>query len=184
MPKYAAFNPAVPAPSPVIGWYDTDTFTYKTLPDSSNLLAVTNAQWAARMANPSAWAVNNGALVAYTPPVPPPTLEQQAASAAKAGLTVALSGSMTLAATLFPTDSTTQAKISAMADMAARGILPVGATGYPIKDSAGNWHTLTASAYQALAAAIGSYVAACILIADGNPLGATELPSNSVTLTV
>lgn len=85
MTKYAYFNSAAPAPSPVIGWYDTDNFTYPNLPASSDLLAVTADEWAARLVNPSAWAVSNGALVTYTPTVTAAqafaTLQGQAATA-------------------------------------------------------------------------------------------------------
>ncbi len=113
-----------------------------------------------------------------------PTLTQQAAVAINAGLTLTLSGSLTLAATLFPTDATTQGKLADMAAMAARGVLPLGATTYPMKDAAGTWHQFNAAQYQAVAAAIAAYAAAIILIADGNPFGATALPSASVSLTV
>ena len=118
------------------------------------------------------------------PAMPTPTLAQQAAAAIGAGLTLTLSGSLTLAATLFPTDAVTAAKLADMAAMAARGVLPLGATTYPMKDAAGTWHQFNAAQYQAVAAAIAAYAAAIILIADGNPFGATALPSASVSITV
>jgi hypothetical protein len=46
------------------------------------------------------------------------------------------------------------------------------------------WNTFTIAQYKAVAAAILSYVAACDLIAAGNPLGATALPPNNVTISV
>ncbi len=76
MPKYAQYNPSLAAPSPVIGWYDTDNYTYPNLPAASGLLEITEAQWQARLTNPSGWAVSSGALVAYTPPAPVVTLAQ------------------------------------------------------------------------------------------------------------
>jgi len=120
----------------------------------------------------------------FTAPLAPagPTLAQQAAAAINAGLTLTLSGSLTLAATLFPTDPTTTSKISDMAAMAARGVLPLGATDYPMKDSAGTWRHFTAAQYQAVAGAIAAYAGALNLIADGNPLGATTLPPASATV--
>lgn len=54
MPLYARFDPAS---SRVVGWYDTDETTYPTLPPASELLEVSAAEWAARLANPSGWAV-------------------------------------------------------------------------------------------------------------------------------
>ena len=86
MPKYAQFDSAAVAPAPVIGWYDTDALTYPNLPASADLLELTATEWADRLAG--FWAVSAGKLVSYTPPVVPPTLAQQAASALAAGLTI------------------------------------------------------------------------------------------------
>ena len=133
----------------------------------------------AQAQNPGTWQVVSGALVPL-----PPTLAQQAAALLAAGLTISLSGSLTLSATLFPTDAVTTAKLADMAAMAARGVLPLGAAAYPMKDSIGVWHQFNAAQYQAVAGAIAAYAAALILIADGNPLGATALPSASASLTV
>jgi len=121
-----------------------------------------------------------------TPPAPPPpTLAQQAAMAAGAGLSVALTGSMTLAATVFPTDRMTQTKLGAVVTtINAAAAFPGGATSYPMKDAAGGWHTFNTAQYKAVAGAITAYVAACDLIADGNPLAATALPAASITLAV
>ena len=136
----------------------------------------------AQAEDPSAWLVKDGAIAQA--PAPVLTLAQQAAAASVAGLSIALSGTMTLAATLFPTDPATQIKLANMASMASRGVLPLGATAYPMIDSAGAWHHFTAAQYQAVAGAIAAYVSACDLIAAGNPLGVTALPQNSVVLTV
>lgn len=185
MTQYAQYNPAVASPSPVTGWYDTGLFTYANLPPATNLLAVTAAQWSARLINPSGWAVSNGALVAYTPPLPAPTLAQLAASAELAGLTITLSGTLTLAATLFPTDPTTQTKIGAVVTtINTTGTFAGGATVWPMKDASGVWHTLTVPQYKAVAGVIDTYVSALDLIIDGNPLGATALPPSSVSIEV
>lgn len=120
----------------------------------------------------------------WPPPSPPPTLAQQAASALAAGFTISLSGTLTLAATVFPTDPATTAKIANMTAMAQRGILPLGAMDYPMKDASGAWHHFNAAQYTKVAGALAAYVAALDLIADGNPLGATALPSASVSLAV
>jgi hypothetical protein len=185
MTQYAQYNPSVAAPSPVIGWYDTEFVTYPNVPASSDLLELTAAQWTAHVANPSGWAVSGGALVAYTPPAPVLTLAQQAAAASVSGLTIALTGSITLAATLFPTTASTQTRITAvMTAVNATGDFPGGATTFPMPDASGNWHTFTVAQYKSVAGAIASYIAALDLIANGNPLSATALPASSVTLTV
>ena len=75
--QYAQYNPAL-LPAPVLGWYDTAEFDYPTLPPSTDLLALTPAQWAERTSGQ--WAVSNGALVAYVPPVIAPTLAQAQAA--------------------------------------------------------------------------------------------------------
>ena len=184
MVAYAKFDPAIPAPSPVNGWYNTAIRPYLKLPPASQLLELTDQQWAAHYANTNGWAVSAGALVAYTPPPPTLTLAQQAANAAIGGLTISLSGTMTLAATLFPTDARSQKAIESMNAMARAGVLPLGSTTYPMIDVNEKWHHFTAAQYQAVAGAIAAYVAACDLIAAGNPLGVTALPQNSVALTV
>lgn len=73
MPKYAYFNSTQTAPQQVIGWYDTDLFTYTNLPTSENLVEVSELQWNARLSNPSAWAIDGGDLVSYSPPILPIT---------------------------------------------------------------------------------------------------------------
>ena len=92
MTQYAYFDSTQPAPQQIIGWYDTGALTYATLPVASDLLAVTPSQLAEHFANPSGWAVSNGALVPHTPPVVPPTPAQQAttqyAAIIASGLTV------------------------------------------------------------------------------------------------
>lgn len=113
------------------------------------------------------------------------TLAEQAAAAIAAGLTITLSGSLTLAATVFPCDPTTQTKLNAINSVIAKtGAFPDGATSYPMKDATGAWHIFTASQYEAVAVAIADYVAPLDLMIDGNPLDATTLPSNSISLTV
>jgi hypothetical protein len=112
-----------------------------------------------------------------------PTLAQLAAVALGAGVTITISGTLTLAPTLFPCDTTTQAKLLAMDNMAQKGVLPSGQTAYAMKDSAGQAHEFTAAQYQAVVAAIAAYTAALVLIADGIST-ATALPSPDLTVTV
>ena len=136
----------------------------------------------AQAEDPSAWLVKDSAIAQA--PAPVLTLAQQAAAASVAGLSIALSGTMTLAATLFPTDTKTQKAVESMNAMARAGVLPLGSTSYPMIDVNEKWHHFTAAQYQAVAGAIAAYVSTCDLIAAGNPLGVTALPQNSVVLTV
>ena len=184
MTYFAQYDPSAITPAKIIGWYNTGARSYPNLPSASNLLEISEAEWQAHYANPDGWAVSGGKLMLYTPPGPVLTLAQQAANAAISGLTITLSGTMTLAATLFPTDRKTQKSIESMNAMARAGVLPLGSTTYPMIDASGTWHHFTASQYQAVAGAIAAYVAACDLIAAGNPMGATSLPAASVSLTV
>lgn len=122
---------------------------------------------------------------AWPPPPAPPTLAQQAEQAVYAGLTITLSGSLVLAATLFPTDRLTQTKVlSVMTVLGKTGAFPGGALTYPLKDATGTWHVLSVAQYETVATAIGSYVSALDLIADGNPTLATSLPPSAIELTV
>jgi hypothetical protein len=65
MTKLAYFDSTKASPSPVLGWFDTDFGPYASMPVAANLLTVTEAQWAARLSDPSAWAIASGALVSY-----------------------------------------------------------------------------------------------------------------------
>lgn len=185
MTYYAQYDSAISPPAKVIGWYNTGRRAYPNLPPATELLEITESEWQAHYTNADGWAVSAGKLVPYTPPEPVLTLEQQAANAAIAGLTITLSGTMTLAATRFPTDAATQRKLAAViTTLLATGDFPGGVISYPMIDADGEWHMFTGSQYKAVAAAISSYVAACDLIADGNPMGATELPATAVSLTI
>jgi hypothetical protein len=126
--------------------------------------------------------VENGNTVAAAPSL---SLAQQAASAIGAGITISLSGTISLSATLFPTDPATLSKISDVAaTIGATGGFPGGASSLPMKDSSGEWHSFTLSQWKSVAGAVGAYAAALQLIIDGNPLEASSLPSASASLTV
>lgn len=129
------------------------------------------------------WTYDGTAFAA--PVIPSLTLAQEASAALATGLTITLSGTVALAAAVFPTDQTTTGKIGQVVlALGATGAFPGGAETYPLKDASGTWHTFTAAQYKAVATAIAAYVAPLDLIIDGNPLGVTELPPSSVTLTV
>lgn len=120
------------------------------------------------------------------PVAPVQTLAQQAAVAMANGLTIELSGSMTLAATVFPTDPTTQTKLAGvMTTVNTAGAFAGGATTFPMRDAATPplWHIFTVAQYRAVALAIDNFATALDLIIDGNP-SATALPETSVSLAV
>ena len=66
MTQYAQFDPAVPQPAPVIGWYDTAAVKYLNLPHETSLVVVTPEQWAAHYSG--LWAIKEGELVPSEPP--------------------------------------------------------------------------------------------------------------------
>lgn len=185
MTQYAQFDSTIASPSPVIGWYDTGVLTYPNLPSSSDLLELTSDEWNDRLTG--FWAVSDGKLVSYTPPTPVLTLIQQAQKALYAGVTISLTGSITLAPTLFPCDPVTTGKLSTVLNILnATGSFPGGSSTYQMKDMENPvvWHTFTGPQYSAVVLAIGNYVAPLDLIIDGNP-NVTTLPNSVIpTLTV
>lgn len=142
MPLYAQFDPAS---SRVTGWYDTATAVYATLPAAAVLLEVSAAQWAARLADPSGWAVVAGALVAWVPP--PPTLAAvQAAQIAllRAACDAAITGGYTSSALGAPhTYPSTVLDQQNMIASVTASLLPGLAAGWTTpfwcEDSTGAW---------------------------------------------
>jgi len=111
------------------------------------------------------------------------TLAQQAQAAlAACSFTITSTGTPALSAS-YPCDAATQSKLGAVVTtITATGGFPGGAQTYPMKDSAGAWHSLTPTQYVQIAGEIAAYVGALDLIADGNPGGATALPNNAGTI--
>lgn len=158
MPQYAYFDSAKPAPSPVIGWYDTGFATYPNLPGAGDLLKVTAAQWSDHMADPAGWAVQNGALVAYTAPTPTPTLAQQAAAMLAAGLAVSSTSDNALDGT-YALNTTMQLRLSSLLQyFSLNGTFPNKATTMTLLDMAGTPHVFTQSQLLELYTALGNYL--------------------------
>jgi hypothetical protein len=93
MTKYAHFLHTDPSPQRVRGWYDTGLFAYPNLPDAADLLQLTDAQWDARMTNPSGWTVKDGVLMKPMPvikptPIQPPPTTARPQTAAPASITI------------------------------------------------------------------------------------------------
>jgi hypothetical protein len=176
MARYAAFDHTLASPAPVIGWYPSK---YPNGPADADLLEVTEEQWDARLANPSGWAVSNGALVAYTPPPVVPTLAQEAEALVAGGLAITSAGTPVLNAT-YPAGPATQQKLMGVQlALLATGGFPGGASTWPMVDVAGTWHGLSTAQFTAIAAATAAFVAACDLVIDGQ---STTLPSASAAI--
>jgi hypothetical protein len=168
MTQYASYNPTVASPSPVTGWYDTALFPYPNLPPATDLLEVTAAQWAARLANPSGWAVSSGALVAYTPPAPALTLAQQATAQLKAGVAVTFATSAGLSAT-YTTTTKAQVKIMAEANwLIKNGTFINGTSTLILVDATGAQRAFNVAQFAAFQAAYAPYISAVDLVADSN----------------
>lgn len=176
MPKYALYDPAVPSPSPVICWYDTDFAQYESLPPDDSLFEMTQEQWDGRMTG--FWAIDNGAFVPYGRPI---SLAEQARHALYDGVTITFPGKFD--ATIFPVAIETQNRLrNILVLITSRGTFPGGIETFPIMDSSNTPHHLTVDEYTAMARKILDYAATLDLIADGNPLGATSLPEPSITV--
>jgi hypothetical protein len=118
MAFYAQYDPTVTPVSPVIGWYDVQDesnpngLVYGVMPPTAQLLAVTQDQWEARLTNPSAWAVEAGALVAATP-VSGPTVAPYTALISS-GITITSTGTPALSG-VYAIDAQAQARITGAA---------------------------------------------------------------------
>ncbi|MDN7350105.1 hypothetical protein [Acetobacter senegalensis] len=79
---YAGYDATATQPAPVTAWYDTWSMSsVESLPPASQLLPISAADWAntTSFRLPAGKAVQNGAIVDYTAPLPP--LATQAANA-------------------------------------------------------------------------------------------------------
>jgi hypothetical protein len=179
MTQYAYYDPTVGPPSPVIGWYDTSAFMYPNMPPITRLLAVSQAQWAARMTGQ--WAVNNRSLVAYTPPSPPPSPAQQALVLLAAGLTITSLSTPSITG-LYACDGVTQSHVQAeLWSIILNGTFADGSMSVAWPDAAtGQNHifpdTIT---FRAFATAIGSFVAGCAKVINGSSV---LLPPSAATI--
>jgi hypothetical protein len=181
MPKLAQYDSTVSGEAPVLGWYDTDRYTYANLPPEQNLLTISDAQWAARTTGQ--WAVAAGALMAYTPPAPPPpTLAQQAVAMIAAGLTITSTATPALNGT-YGCDAAAQQNIGNMYNLIQRAggnAFPGGLTSLPWADKSGTPHIFeSVSDFLAFETAIGDFVLQCQLVAVTN---AGTLPAATATI--
>lgn len=182
MTMYAAFDTTVSGPSPVLGWYDTNV-AYNPPVDYTKMLAVTDAQIAARGLMSNRWAVSGGALVPYNPTPTPLTLPQQASNALYAGVEITSTSTPALNG-LYPVDAATQSHLQA--EMIS--LLVSGGTAFADGSTSVVWpdmaspkvnHTFTAAEFKLFATAIYAYVAALYKVVNGS---STTIPPASVTI--
>jgi len=146
MPKYGSFNPSVPEPSPITGWYDTDFADYPNLP--TTLYEMNDDEWAARLNG--FYAISGGQLVSYTPPTPPPTADQVYAQKVADGITITSTSNSALNGT-YPIDSASFAQTGAIARDASSGLgLPHDTATVAINDTDGNPHNFDEASVIAL----------------------------------
>jgi hypothetical protein len=173
MPKLAQFDSTISGQAPVLGWYDTDRYTYASLPAAQNLLTLTDAQWAARLTG--SWAVQGGsALVVYTPPAPPPpTLAEQANALWAGGLAVTSTATSALDGT-YAADADTIAYVnSELNAIALNGTFADGGSTVAWPDTGGALHIFTIAQFKSFAAVLGAFVAGirkCVIAVPGATL--------------
>jgi len=143
MPKYASFDHTAPAPPPVIGYYDTDTFEYPTLPDAADLFEMTSEQWDARVAEPSV--IDNGEIVVLPPPPPTPqqATDKELTTRKANGIAITCTTDSTIDAT-YALDDKTLAEIGSVARDVSSGLgFPLGLPTFSYPDINSQLHTFS-----------------------------------------
>lgn len=180
--KYAHFNTESQL---VISWLDTDSFVYGQLPPNSELIQITDDQYAERNEQP--WYVVAGILSA-TAPIP--TADQVAAQASAAiiesaqaalvaGLSIESASNPTLNA-VYAVDALSQMDIIAIETSlnAGKGF-PGGASAFKYQDASGVMHVFSVENFTGFAAAVRDYVYALKSVIAG---ASTRLPTASATI--
>jgi len=181
MPKFAYYDHTQPDPSRVMGWFDTDALDYPTLPDAEDLLEMADEQWDARLNG--YWAVDDGALVPYTPPVPPPTADEVYQSKISDGIGIISSSNPALNG-VYPLTSQSLALVGAIARDAASGLgLPNDAPTVSISELSGVSHdfdeTEVITLYKATRDLTSAMLAQRDIMASG---GAPQWPAQIITI--
>jgi hypothetical protein len=185
MPLYASFNPAAASPQPVLGWYDTDAFSYPNLPAAADLVIATQAQWDAQAEGN--WFVNGGVLAQIAPAAPAPTVAQ----AAQAQFASLIAGGLTITSTATPAINGTYAVDAAAQDnfsatetyVLANGAFPLGATQpWPLLNGA-LVMIPSIAVFKEVASAAAQFVAAAdIALGTAEAGGTPSWPSASATI--
>lgn len=145
-----------------------------TLP--ANALGCTKAQ----AEQYSKWQNSNGNLAPYSPPVPPPTLAEQASAAMGAGVAITSSSTPALNGT-YSCDPVAWTKVQGIAQYAeANGKFPARLSQLPWADASGTLHTFTATGtFKEFASKIGDYVTALEMCIIG---ASTTLPASGASI--
>jgi len=62
MAYFAQFNPGLPDPKPITGWYDTSSLAYSNMPSASELIEIGEADWVFHFTQPHGWFVVDGKI--------------------------------------------------------------------------------------------------------------------------
>ena len=145
----------------IIQWQDTAAFNYAPAPSGASVMPVTPAQWAVQ----TGVYVSGGEIVTGTPPIPAPTLAQQAAALIAAGLTVTSTGTPALNG-VYACDATAQHNLQAVQTYILTNAKFPGSTGtYPWLDTSGAAHIFPSTTeFEAFASRVADFVADCTLI--------------------
>jgi hypothetical protein len=175
---YAQFDHTAPSPAPVIGWYDTEAFSYPSLPASADLLSMTQQQWDARM--DGHWAVaNGGTLVPYTPPMPELSLRAQAEAALIAGVSIVSTSNPALDG-VYPMTPEMRSDIQAeVLSLVVNQSFTNGGTVIGIGDISNTLHDFDAAIFPTFATLYGRHVGALRAVQISNE---GTLPSQPVTI--
>lgn len=184
MPKFASFDHTAPPPQLITGYYDTDGIDYATMKDPADMFEMTEAQWAARVSDPSV--IDNGEIVILPPP--PPTPRQQAdmelATRKAAGIAITCTSNAAIDAT-YALDDRSVALVGSIARDVASGLdFPAGATTFDYPDIDGTPHTFDETQfvafYKALRDLTNVLVTQANVLADGGtpawPVQAATIP--------
>ena len=185
-PHYAHYDPAVAEPRPVIGWYDGSLDYGSNLPPMSDMIAVTDEQWAAHFDDPSAWAVAGGALVPYTPPAPVPTPADEASNAINSPVVVVSTANPSLGGEYRNDAQTRQAMTSVVAGINSGMGLPGQPDPFTWPDIDGNPHVFDQTEFVAFATAVNNFGYACqqTILGYSQTVPSNVLDLDAVTLRV
>lgn len=175
MAFFARINPSQPEPRRVLNWYDTEQFSYATLPPEGELLELTPEQWAGRLSTPF---VQGGVLVAAPPPGPP-SLAQRAAAVLGGGLVITSAGTPAINGT-YRCDEAARATMAEVGTGIAAGAgFPGGFGTFDFDLIEGHVTFVDTACFLRAAIAVRDFVYQCNQVIRGR---STTLPAAAVTI--
>ncbi|WP_175952886.1 hypothetical protein [Burkholderia sp. BCC0405] len=121
----------------------------------------------------------NGMLEAYTAPVAPLTIQQQAQNAFSAGLTVTSSSTPSLSGTFSVNNIAQQRVMAEVTSILLNGTFANGSDTAVWQDASGTEHTFTIAQFKEFASVFSAYVASVTMCMLGQ---SSALPSSDVTI--